>query len=87
VNILYAEIWVSAPRVGHVRPRRESEPLLQVRNAASQPVDGLRKDSAPPSEGLSHSVMAGATPMGFESIPHTVTREGSGTVYWLVRMG
>jgi site-specific DNA recombinase len=65
-NVIYEEIWVDGPRVKYVKPRPEVEPLFQVRTGASQPILAERDE-------LSHSMMAGATPMGFEPTISTVT--------------
>jgi DNA invertase Pin-like site-specific DNA recombinase len=63
-NAIYEEVWVNGPRVEYVKPRPELEPLFTVREGAAQPVAHPGHDEAPQGEGLSHSMMAQATPMG-----------------------
>lgn len=72
-NALYSEIWVDGPRVEYVRPQPGLEPLFQVREGAAQPLAHPGHEEAPHVEGLSHSMVAEATPMGFEPTISTVT--------------
>jgi hypothetical protein len=63
-GVSYQEVWVNGPRVEYAWPQPEVEPLFQERDGASQPVSHVGHDEAPRHEGLSHSMMAEATPMG-----------------------
>jgi hypothetical protein len=77
-NILYRDVWVDGPRVEDVQPQPELEPLFAMRTGAAQPTVGPKNGTTPHSEGLSHAMMAGATPMGVGAASATFTGWSAG---------
>ena len=66
-NILYRDVWVNGPVVEYVRPQPDLEPLFRARTGAAQPTEGTKSETTCHQDGLSHSMMAGAIPMGNEA--------------------
>lgn len=65
--MLYEEVWVNCLVVECVKPRPEVEAMFQARDGAAQPTTDPGRETASQGEGLSHSMLAGATLMGEHS--------------------